>query len=205
MVDFRHPVEAVIPGAQGRILAVLAEVSTELNLRTIARLSGVSPAQASRILPALVDLGIVERRDVAPSALFRLVEDNVAGRAVLSIARAPRAVLNELGDAAIRLVPAPVSVVIFGSFARGEAGAASDLDVLMVRPRAVDHDDESWGLAVDSWRQRARRLTGNPVEVLEVGEAEVGDLLQSGRPLWADILRDGVLIAGRALRDMYAA
>jgi DNA-binding MarR family transcriptional regulator len=204
-VDFRRPVQAVIPGAHGRILAVLAEVSTELNLRTIARLSGVSPAQASRILPTLVDLGIVERRDAAPSALFRLVEDNVAGRAVLAIARAQRGVLNDLGASAARLIPAPVSVVVFGSFARGDAGPESDLDVLMVRPSAVDPDDEAWGLGIEAWRQQARRLSGNPVEVLEAGEAEVGGLLQSGRPLWADILRDGVLLAGRPLRDMQAA
>jgi DNA-binding MarR family transcriptional regulator len=61
-VDFPRPVEAVIPGAQGRILAVLAEKTGELNLRTIARLANVSPAQASRVLPDLVALGLVERR-----------------------------------------------------------------------------------------------------------------------------------------------
>jgi hypothetical protein len=43
-VDFAAPVQALIPGAQGRILAVLAETTAELNLRTIARLSGVSLA-----------------------------------------------------------------------------------------------------------------------------------------------------------------
>lgn len=50
-VDFRLPVEAIVPGAQGRIFAVLVETTTELNLRTIARLSGVSVAHVSRVLP----------------------------------------------------------------------------------------------------------------------------------------------------------
>ena len=62
-MDFVHPVQAFIPGAQGRILAVLAETTAELNLRTIARLSGVSLAQSSRVMPVLVDLGVVERRE----------------------------------------------------------------------------------------------------------------------------------------------
>ena len=44
--------EAVIPGVQGRILAVLADTTGELNLRTIARLSGVSAAQVLRYSPS---------------------------------------------------------------------------------------------------------------------------------------------------------
>jgi DNA-binding IclR family transcriptional regulator len=55
-------VQAVIPGAQGRILAVLTGTSAELNLRSIARLSGVSLAHASRVMPLLLELGVVERR-----------------------------------------------------------------------------------------------------------------------------------------------
>ncbi|MCA1846871.1 MAG: helix-turn-helix domain-containing protein, partial [Actinobacteria bacterium] len=38
---------------------MLAETTAELNLRTIARLSGVSLAQASRVMPGLVQLGII--------------------------------------------------------------------------------------------------------------------------------------------------
>ncbi|MFQ5517665.1 MAG: helix-turn-helix domain-containing protein, partial [Acidimicrobiia bacterium] len=62
-MNFARPIEAIIPGVQGRVLAVLAETTAELNLRTIARLSEVSLAQASRVLPGLVELGLVERRE----------------------------------------------------------------------------------------------------------------------------------------------
>ena len=71
-MDFVRPIEAIVPSAQGRVLAVLVETTAELNLRTIAQLSGVSQAQTSRLLPELVDLGVVERREVPPSSLFRL-------------------------------------------------------------------------------------------------------------------------------------
>ncbi|MCA1735339.1 MAG: helix-turn-helix domain-containing protein [Actinobacteria bacterium] len=73
---------------QGRILAVLAETTADLNLRTIARLSGTSVAHASRVLPDLVSLGIVERREAPPSALFRLVRDHVIVDALVFVARA---------------------------------------------------------------------------------------------------------------------
>jgi predicted nucleotidyltransferase len=201
-VDFVRPVEAVIPGAQGRILAVLAETTAELNLRTIARLSGVSLAQASRTLPSLVDLGIVERREAPPSALFRWMPENVAARAITALTRARQTVLDELGTAAAELTPAPSSVIAFGSFARGEADAESDLDVVLVRSRDVVDDDPAWRSAVEGWRESARRLTGNAVHVLEVGELEAARLLRSRKPLWVDVQRDGVVIFGRDLTDL---
>ena len=68
-MDFVRPIEAVIPGAQGRVLAVLAETSAELNLRTIARLAGVSPAQAVGIALILVGVWFVGKSGQTPAAI----------------------------------------------------------------------------------------------------------------------------------------
>lgn len=201
-VDFRRPVEAVIPGVQGRILAVLAETTAELNLRTIARLSGVSPAQASRVLPELVALGLVERREAPPSALFALIEDNVAGRLVRALSRSREAVLEELGALADQMDPSPVSTVVFGSLARGEADALSDVDVVLVRPTDVDEDDERWASSAEGWRTSTRRLTGNPVQVIEIDEAEVVRRLRRPTAFWADVLREGVVVHGSSLESL---
>lgn len=198
-MDVAHPVEAIIPGAQGRILAVLADTSAELNLRTVARLSGVSPAQASRVLPGLVDLGIVERREAPPSALFRFVPEHVASRSITALSRMRQAILNELGGAAGALEPAPASLIVFGSMARGDATAGSDIDVVLVRPKAVREDDPAWRRGIDEWRDYARRLSGNRIDVLEVGESDVGARLRSRKPLWGVIRREGVVVHGRSL------
>lgn len=191
-----------MPGAQGRILAVLVETSAELNMRTIARLSGVSVAHAARVLPSLVELGMVERRDVPPSSLFRFVPENIASRAVARLADARRTVLRELGETASRLEPAPSSVVVFGSFARGDADRESDIDIVLVRPAAVDEEDPSWRAGVDRWIEDAERVTGNHVEVLEIGHDEIGRRLRSRKQLWVDIQRDGVVVEGLAIDDL---
>lgn len=201
-MDFLRPVEAVVPGVQGRILAVLAETTAELNLRTIARLADVSPAQASRVLPDLVTLGVVERREAPPSALFAMIEDHVAARAIRALSRSRDAVLEELGALARKVAPSPVSAVVFGSFARGEADAASDLDVVLVRPAGVGEDDESWVASTEAWRRAVRRLTGNPVQVLEVDETEVARRLHRPTSLWTDVLRDGVTVFGLPLAEL---
>jgi predicted nucleotidyltransferase len=201
-MDFIHPLRAVIPGAQGRILEVLTATSAELNLRTTARLSGVSVAHASRVLPSLVDLGLVERREAPPSALFRFVPENVAARALTALTLARQTVLDELGAAAADFVRPPASIVVFGSFARGEAATDSDLDVVIVRSRDVPEDDVAWRSAVELWRNRARRLTGNRVEVLEVGEIEMGRLLRSRKALWLDVQREAVVVHGSGLAEL---
>ena len=194
--------QSVIPGAQGRILAVLAESTAYLNLRTIALLAGTSPAQTSRILPELARSGLVERREAPPSALFRLVDDNVGSRIVRALSRSRETVLAELGSQAETLEPSPVSVIVFGSFARGEAEADSDLDVLFVQPKSTNDDDYRWAAAVEGWRQFARRLTGNRVEVVETSESNVGRFLRSHKTLWADIVRDGVVVYGKSLESL---
>jgi DNA-binding transcriptional ArsR family regulator len=203
-MDFTRPVRAVIPGAQGRILAVLAETTAELNVRTIARLSGVSLAQASRVLPALVDLGLIERREAPPSALFRFVPEHIAARAITALTTVRQTVLDELACTAAILIPLPISVIVFGSFARGDADAESDLDVIMVRSGDVDEDDALWRSAAETWRQNAQRLTGNRVEVIEVDEQEVRRLLHSGQPLWTDVQADGIVVFGTGLAELTA-
>lgn len=201
-MDFREPVQAVIPGTQGRILAVLSQTSAELNLRTIARLSGVSVAQASRVMPGLVDLGLVERREAPPSALFRFVPSHVAARAVAMLADVRTTVLDELKTTAGHLGVAPISVIVYGSFARGEADRSSDIDLLVVRPPKIGEDDPEWRATIDGWVEEVRRLTGNRIELLEVAAEDAGAKLRSKKPLWSDIQREGLVVFGRTIEDL---
>jgi predicted nucleotidyltransferase len=197
-MDFARPVEAIVPGAQGRILAVLAQTTAELNLRTIARLADVSPAQASRVLPTLTTLGLVERRDAPPSVLYRLVPDHVGARAIVTLTQARRTLFEEFGRTAEESMPG-ATVVVFGSLARGEATSESDIDILVVRPSGIAEDDVEWATVLQSWKRQVHRLAGNRIDVLEMGEDEVPRKLRSKRPLWVDIRRDGILLAGKPL------
>ncbi|MDH4119742.1 MAG: nucleotidyltransferase domain-containing protein [Acidimicrobiia bacterium] len=201
-MDFVHPVQAVIPGTQGRVLAVLAETTAELNLRTVGRLAGVSPAQASRVLPGLVELGLVERREVPPSSLFRLSRENVAAQVVIELARSRDTALERMGAATHELPLPPSSVIVFGSFARREADRGSDIDAVIVRPDNVDDDDDTWTDGVEQWRRTVRAITGNPVEVIEIGRAEAIEKLSNGGQLWGDVGRDGVVIHGATLDEL---
>jgi hypothetical protein len=201
-VDFVHPVKAVIPGAQGRVLAVLAETTAPLNLSTLARLAGVSVAQASRVMPGLVELGLVERREIPPSSQFRMIRENVAAQAIIKLSRSRDAALSQIGSAAARVSVPPVSVIVFGSIARGDADRQSDLDVIVVRPDDVDDDDDVWATAIERWRREAQAITGNAIEVLEVTQDEARTKLSGSAQLWRDVARDGIVVHGVTMNEL---
>ncbi len=201
-MDYVRPIEAVIPGAPGRILAVLVETTAPLNLRTLARLARVSPAQASRVLPGLVDLGLVERYEVPPSSQFVLARSNVAAQAVMELGHVHETALQRIGVAAASMPIPPESVIVFGSFARGGADVDSDIDVVVVRPDSVDEDDDEWLTALEAWRDEARSITGNSVEVVEVSLAEVRSKLRERSEFWRNVCAEGVAIYGLSLDQL---
>src|SRR6056297_1113068 len=201
-MDFVQPIEAVIPGAQGRILSVLVETTAPLNLRTLARLANVSPAQASRVLPGLVDLGIVERYEVPPSSQFLLARSNVAAQAVIELARSKETASERIGLAAASMAVRPESVIVFGSFARGEAGVDSDVDVVVIRPDSIAENDDDWANALESWRDEAGEITGNSVEVVEVSFGEAGSKLRGRTEFWRNVRRDGISVHGLSIEQI---
>lgn len=182
------------------MLAVLAETTAELNLRTVARLADVSPAQASRVLPGLVELGLVDRREVPPSSLFQLNRTNVAASLVVELSRA--LALEAMGTAAAGLPTPPASVIIFGSFARREADRHSDIDAAIVRPGDIDADDDTWTAGVEQWREAVQAITGNPVEVIETDQTDAAEKLVSKHSLWRDVARDGVVVHGATIGQL---
>jgi hypothetical protein len=204
-VEFRRPIEALIPDAQGRILGTLARTTEELTLTTLADLSRVSLAHVARVVPRLVELGVVERRDVPPAVLVRLVRDNLAARLVAALGDLRHALLDELRTSAGAIDPAPVSVTLFGSFARGDDDAASDIDVVVVRPAAVDEDDPAWAESIARWEAHVRRASGNALNRIEVAADEVPTLMVSRRPLWRVIVREGTTLQGRPLAEIGSA
>jgi predicted nucleotidyltransferase len=201
-MDFRQPVAALIPGAHGKLLGVLASMTGELSIRTLARLADVSPAQASRVLPELERQGFVERREVPPAVLFRLTPGHLATAFLRDFANARQRVIGEIGELARQIDPPAVSVVIFGSFARATADAESDIDLMVIRPDRVDEDADPWGESVETFRRSVEALSGNSVDLLEVAESRAAEALATRTGLWEAIATEGVTVLGTDLPSL---
>jgi predicted nucleotidyltransferase len=194
-VDYSRPLEAVIPGTAGKVLGVLARTHAELPIRRVAQLGGVSRDRASIEIRRLVFLGIVSRREVAGASLVKLERTNAAAMALLALADARSTAIARLSELAKSIEPAPASLALFGSFARGTDDAESDLDVLAVRSDEVEPDDPSWLDSFGNWQDLARVVVGNPVNVIETSRHELPALART-RSLWRTIVDGAVTLAG---------
>jgi predicted nucleotidyltransferase len=191
-VDLVHPVSALIPGARGKVLTVMIDAGRELSTVQIGRLADVSTPQVSRVMAQLCELGLVERREVPPSVLYRLV---VGSRVVglLGELRALRGdVIRQAAELSRSIVPPPIHLAVFGSVATGRAGSESDIDVLVVRPTRADHDD-AWTESLDRFRRDLSAYAGSGVDVLEVSQREWSKR-NPGEPLWASIEREQIVL-----------
>ena len=193
-MDYVRPVEALIPGAQGKILASCLRAGAPLTMRALARLAGVSPNQATVVLDHLEVLGLVQRQPAGRALLVSLVEDSPVVEALRAVDDVRGRTLTRWRERARELRPRPETLVVYGSWARGEARPGSDVDVLVVLPAELtDAAEDSYREQIAAWCAYAGRVAGLPVAPLIVATSEVGEV---SAELTAQIARDAVLIVG---------
>lgn len=178
----------LIPGAPGAVLGALLRTGAALTGRQVHRLVSdqYSLWSVQQALTSLVGLGVVESRTVGRASVHSINEEHYAIqplRALLDPFAALESVVRGVVGSSVD------AVILFGSVARGEATAASDVDLVVV--------------ALPEWDGRAeledvvRARFGNACDVLVFTPEEFGRLAVSGgEPVVAQILADGVVLAG---------
>jgi predicted nucleotidyltransferase len=206
-VDFGRPLEALIPGAPGRLLGALARVEAELPVSTLAAVAGVGRTRASAVLKELAELGVISRRQVGPTVLVRLERANAAGQLLARLGGLRVQVIEEMRGLARDIDPQPLSLTLFGSFVRGDGDAASDIDILAVRPAG---GGERWAESLTGFSSRTQVLTGNRVQILDYDLSDLrrryaarGDA--AGARFWRSVARDALTLAGADLQELMEA
>jgi predicted nucleotidyltransferase len=160
----------------------------ELSTAEIGRLADISGPQTSRVLAQLVELGIVERREVPPAVIYRAVEGNVVVGLLQQLCDVRNAVMAHAAATLGSITPAPSRLTIYGSVATGRASLGSDIDVLVIRPDGAD-DDDQWVETLGSWRRGLEKFAGMPVSMLEMSDADWASRDRSST-LWTSIDHD---------------
>jgi hypothetical protein len=86
---------------------------------------------------------------------------------------------------------------LFGSAARGEGTADSDIDLLVVRPSTIDGDDPTWRRQLDGLADRVSAWSGNDCQILEYTSGELIALVDVDDPLIEVLLREAIALVGR--------
>jgi predicted nucleotidyltransferase len=203
-MDYVRPVEAVIPGATGRLLAALARIEAELPVSTVANIAGVGRTRASGIIAELSALGVVERREIGRTVLVSLARQSAAGELIDRLAHLDSEVIARLRSLAAKIEPAPETLLVFGSFARGEADADSDLEVLAVRSPTAN--PERWAASLSGFAEEARAFAGSPVQLLDYDlddlRRKAGSRAKEGREFWREVRRDAIVLVGSPFDEL---
>ncbi len=188
-----HPIEALASADRARLLTVLYRAGLPLSGRMIAALTdSVSQPTVSRLLVNLVRTGLVLQ---VPGG-YMINREHLAYQAVETLLDSTAEFGRRVSEAVAGWNTEPVSVVLFGSTARGEASPASDIDVLIVRPLDTAADDQQWADDVAMLAERVQLWTGAACEVLEYDPAELEQLTREGDPLVDALRLDGITLAG---------
>jgi len=200
-VQAAHPISSIIPSSHGVVLEVLARTDTPLSARAIARLTEgrVSHTQANAVLKALGAAGIVTSESHPPSNLYSLNRQHVAADPIMALVSMRSVLFDRMRTAVASWDPEPAAVWVFGSFARGDATTASDMDVLVVRPDSVGEDDPSWHRQISQLEQDVRDWSGNDCNTIEFGRRTFAELVDSGDRLPTDVAHDGIHLFGNPI------
>ena len=173
--------------------------------REIARRAHASQQAARTVLDDLEAQGLVFVRDVPPSYLYELNRAHVAADVVHSLVSLRDALFDRIRDHVQAWSPPPVNVTVFGSVARGDATAASDLDLLVVRPDDAPPQFSYWQDDAPRLADAVRSWCGNSAQILEYAEHEVRARSARQDRLLATIRREGRTLAGIPLDELARA
>ncbi|MFL5385397.1 MAG: nucleotidyltransferase domain-containing protein [Longimicrobiaceae bacterium] len=150
------------------------------HVRGLQRRSGLSMSSLNRELRRLEGRGLVERADESGRALYRAAGNHPAWRTLRQLVR-DFADPAEVVEEAISGIEGIDAAFVFGSFARGDAGEHSDVDVLVVGDIEAD-------AALGRKAAEASVLLGRPVEVRAYSPDRLRRLVGAGNAVLGRIL-----------------
>jgi len=194
-VDLSRPLSLITPSLDGDVLALLAAGHVKLSGREISRRIGASQEGVRRVLERLVADGIVLLERAGAAHLYQLNREHLAASAIEHLTGMRTELLDRLRRAIDAWTIAPAAAVLFGSVARGDAKPSSDIDLLVVRPRAVDGDNLEWRRQLTDLVVCTKAMTGNDTRIVEYSYDDARALGRNERVL-AAAAHDGIPLSG---------
>jgi predicted nucleotidyltransferase len=91
---------------------------------------------------------------------------------------------------------------LFGSAARGDGKTSSDIDVFVVRPSAIDENDQRWREQLERLSRDVHRWTGNHLGLAEVSKHDVRRLRRIKPAVASELRRDAITLVGPPVSEL---
>lgn len=167
------------------------------------QLTGVgSEAGVRNALNRLVHQGIVHASPAGSAVLYVANREHIAWPAVQVLAGLRCELLARLRTALGDWDPRPRTAALFGSVARGDGNADSDIDLLLIRQRRARVEDEAWQAQISRLREEVTAWTGNTLQVYDLGSADLERSISARDPLVTAWRADSITVCGTDLRGL---
>lgn len=212
-MDWSTSTAALMPGLDGVVLRQLFQVDAPQSAADVHRRAGSGSLNGVRYaLDRFAEQGLVEVIKIGNTFGYGLNPDHLVYPALAAALET----LDPWGELARRLqdlveerlasavAPRWVSLSVYGSVVRREAGTTSDVDLLLVTPEAVAADAWVDGLA-DALHRAVPRWTGNDAHVHRMTDRSLARAVRDSDPIVASWTNEAITVAGRDVRDLLAA
>jgi predicted nucleotidyltransferase len=191
-----------MPGLHGDVLHELAVVAAGggVSGRELARRLGASPEGVRRVLVELVRHGIVLTEEVPPARHYRINQAHLMYAPVHMLVGVRNQLFAWVASLVKEWEPEPLSVVAYGSAARGDGTTDSDIDLLIVGSDELEPGYYTWHSALGAQLlDQVSLWTGNRVELVEYQLHELQLRANRRDPLFRSIMGDAVTVFGTEL------
>jgi predicted nucleotidyltransferase len=189
-MDLSAPLTDVMPGTRGALLQVLARLELPVTRRQLAVTAGVNAGHGSRVLEDLISVGLVTEMKVGRASLVSLNHDHLAAQGIAALAGLRGELISRLRERLAQWSDLR-GAWLFGSVARGQSRADSDIDVLIV---AADLDSPDLHERLGQLHADVTRWTGNDLQLVEHSPSSWQVLKASKNPLIEQIRMDGIAL-----------
>jgi predicted nucleotidyltransferase len=197
-MDVSKPYGVIAHPLDSAVLHVLTGANSGLTGRRIARLAKEGTQQGvAKALNRLSEEGIVDREAAGNAILFKLNREHLAADSIEQLMRLREELVKrlamELSDWAIK----PVHASMYGSAARSDGDARSDIDLFIVRPRGVKAESMEWQDQLERLAARVEAWTGNRAGVVDVSEDDLATLRRRRQAIVGELERDALQLMGQ--------
>ncbi len=220
-MDMRDPTRSITPTLDGPVLAVLASSGRPLTVGEVAAQTvRGSEIGVRKCLARLVAQGLVRSTEMGRNRVHELNREHVAAPIATAMADLRLELWRRMRKEIDGWKPQPLCACIFGSAARGDGDADSDVDLLLVHPpfpedpklppkanwidaaaalvtvfvAASSAEAARWQRNIDTLRAHLLRWSGNQLQIVDLSLGEWMDR-RHNTALRADIERDAIDLA----------
>lgn len=199
-----RPLDEVLGQASKvKILRFMVNSQAQLNGREIAKNIGLSHVKVHSALKNLSRQGIVHMRSVGSSIIYWLNEEHFLVKEILR-----PAFEKELGifQSIVKIIlekskpPLPLAIILFGSFARNNALADSDIDLLLVYPAYKNKSLITKELS--EAEKKVTLLFGNHLSGVPLKVAEFQKKLKKKERFIREAVTTGKVIYGKTIAEL---